>query len=46
LQFSVLSSEDAKGLDRPFEEDEVFNVVKNFNGDKAPGPDGYSMAFF
>jgi hypothetical protein len=29
-----------------FEEREVLEVVKAMNGDKAPGPDGYSMAFF
>jgi len=31
---------------RAFEEREVFEVVKEFNGDKAPGSDGFSMAFF
>ena len=29
-----------------FEEDEVFEVVSGFNGDKSPGPDGFSMVFF
>jgi hypothetical protein len=27
-------------------ESEVREVVRNFNGDKAPGPDGFFMAFF
>ena len=44
--FSSLSEEDVNWLDRSFEEDEVFRVVQDFNGDKAPGPDGFSMAFF
>ena len=25
---------------------EIFDVIQNFNGDKAPGPDGFPMAFF
>jgi len=33
-------------LVRPFEEDEVFGVIQGFNGDMAPGVDGFSMAFF
>ena len=44
--FSRISKEDATWLDRPFDEDEVFGVVHDFNGDKAPGPDSFVMAFF
>ena len=44
--FSSISEEDATWLDRPFDEDEVFGVVNEFKGDKAPGPNGFSMAFF
>ena len=33
-------------LERPFEEVEIFEVIKEFNGDKSPGPDGFLMAFF
>uniref|UniRef100_A0A2N9I2D6 Reverse transcriptase domain-containing protein n=1 Tax=Fagus sylvatica TaxID=28930 RepID=A0A2N9I2D6_FAGSY len=46
LDFSLLSVEDAAGLEKPFEEDEVLGVVHGFVGDKAPGPDGFPMAFF
>ncbi|KAK4607051.1 hypothetical protein RGQ29_001035 [Quercus rubra] len=46
VAFSSISEEDATWLDRPFDEDEVFGVVNEFKGDKAPGPDGFSMAFF
>jgi hypothetical protein len=46
LEFSGLSGEDLEGLDRPFSKEEVLNVVKNFNGDKSSGPDGYSMGFY
>jgi hypothetical protein len=33
-------------LERDFEENEVWEVVKGMEGDKAPGLDGFSMAFF
>ena len=46
VDFSSISGEDASWLDRPFEEEEVFEVIHECNGDKAPGPDGFSMAFF
>jgi hypothetical protein len=32
-------------LERDFEESEVFEVVQAMNGDKAPGPDGFSLGF-
>ena len=44
--FSSIFKEDVNWLDRPCKEDEVFRVVLDFNGDKAPGPDGFSVAFF
>lgn len=46
VEFFRISEEDALWLDKPFDEDEVFGVINGFNGDKAPGPDGFSMAFF
>ena len=46
VDFSSILVEDASWLNRSFEEEEVFGVIKDFNGDKAPGPDGFSMAFF
>ena len=42
----MLSTEDAVGLEKPFEEDEVTGVLHGFVGDKTPGPDGFPMAFF
>ena len=44
--FSRISEEDASWLDNPFDEDEVFGVVHDFNGDKALRPNGFTMAFF
>ena len=46
LEFLVISNEDSNWLGRPFEEEEVLGVIQGFNGDKAPGPDGFSMDFF
>ena len=46
LNFNVIQGEDASWLERPFEEDEVTLVVRNMNGDKSPGPDGFPMSFF
>ena len=46
VDFFSISMEDASWLDRPFEEEEVFGVINDFNGDKAPGLNGFSMAFF
>jgi hypothetical protein len=46
LEFEVLSVDEAAGLEKPFEEREVREVVKGLDRDKAPGPDGFSLAFF
>ena len=46
VDFSSILVKDASWLDRPFEEEEVFEVIHDCNGDKALGPDGFSMAFF
>ncbi|KAK4571672.1 hypothetical protein RGQ29_030188 [Quercus rubra] len=31
---------------RPFVEEEILQVVSDMEGDKAPGPDGFTMAFY
>ena len=46
LDFPRISGDNAVWLERPFEEAEIFEVIKEFNGDKSPGPDGFLMAFF
>ena len=46
VEFSRICGEDAAWLDRPFEEHEVYSVIKDCNGDKSSRPDGFSMAFF
>lgn len=46
LVFDSLDSLSASWLERPFEENEVYQVVCGMVKDKAPGLDGFSMGFF
>ena len=46
LNFLKISEDKAGWLERPFEEAEIFGVVMDFDGAKAPGPDGFPIAFF
>lgn len=46
LSFLSIDEEDRIWMEREFEEDEIWAVIQNFKGDKAPGPDGFTMAFF
>jgi len=46
LAFDSLDAVEASSLELPFEENEVLEVVKGMNRDKAPGPDGFTLAFF
>jgi hypothetical protein len=45
LPLQSIDMEESRWLEREFEEEEVLKVVKNMKGDKAPGPDGFSMDF-
>uniref|UniRef100_A0A2N9FRM3 Reverse transcriptase domain-containing protein n=1 Tax=Fagus sylvatica TaxID=28930 RepID=A0A2N9FRM3_FAGSY len=46
VDFTSITAKDAVWLDRPFKEMEIEDVVRGCNGDKALGPDGFSLAFF
>ena len=46
LSFYSIGAADRVHLERPFELEEVVQVLKDVQGDKAPGPDGFTMAFF
>ena len=46
LPFSVIDDFDWTLLDSCFERDEIIQVVRDLQGDKSPGPDGFNMAFF
>ncbi|RVW58795.1 hypothetical protein CK203_108285 [Vitis vinifera] len=41
-----LSRQEAENLEIPFYEVEVHSVLMDMNGDKAPGPDGFAVAFW
>ncbi|XP_059436099.1 uncharacterized protein LOC132169027 [Corylus avellana] len=46
ISLDSISEEEASWLERDFEEEEVKKVVFKMNGNKASGPDGFSLAFF
>ena len=46
LDFPRISRDNVDWLEKPFEESEVLEVIKEFNGDKSPRPNGFLMAFF
>lgn len=46
VEFSRISEEDPIWLDRPFDEDEVFEVINSFDPDKLPSSDDFSQWLF
>jgi len=46
LSFSSIDADECIWLERVFEEQEVWEVMREMNGDKASSPDSFSMAFF
>lgn len=46
LEWCPISEEQARWLERPFEEKKIKEAVFNCEGDKAPGPDGFSLSFY
>lgn len=46
LEFAGIGDEKAQWLERKFEEEEVRQAIFSLAGDKAPGPNGFPMAFF
>ena len=46
LDFSRLEVSAANKLEEPFTEAEIHAALLNLNGDKAPGPDGFTAAFW
>jgi len=45
LPFLSIDEDESVLLERDFEK-EVWDVIRELNGDKAPGPDSFTMAFF
>ena len=46
LEFYQIEGLERDWLERRFENEEILHVVKELEGDKAPSPDGFSMAFY
>ena len=46
LQFDQISQQEVENLERFFTEDEIHVALMEMNGDKAPGPDGFTMTFW
>ena len=46
LSFSTLNPNDARNLELPFREEEVFIGLNEMERDKAPGPDDFTLAFW
>jgi len=46
LSFLSIDADDSIWLEREFEENEVWDVIRDLNGDKASSPNGFTMAFF
>ena len=46
LEFNQIEGLERDWLERRFEQEEVFRVVKEMEGDKALGLDGFSLAFY
>ena len=43
LEWACIRDESGERLEKPFEEEEVKNALFQCDGDKAPGPDGFTM---
>ena len=46
IPLEVLGTEDADSLEVRFSEEEVSTAIADLNGEKALGPDGFSIAFW
>ena len=46
LDFACIREDERLSLEREFSKEEVTQVLTKMEGDKAPGPDGFTMAFF
>ena len=46
LEFTSIEEDERLELERDFSKEEVVKVLQEMEGDKAPGPYGFTMAFF
>ena len=46
LDFACIEEEERLSLEKEFSKEEVIQVLREMDGDKAPGLDGFNMTFF
>ena len=46
LEFARIEEDEWLELERDFSKEEVVKVLHEMEGDKAPSPNGFTMAFF
>ena len=46
LEINEIGAEEAARLEESFSEEEIWNAISGLNSDKAPGPDGFPIAFW
>ena len=46
MEFACLDETKRLSLEREFDKEEIFAVLREVEGDKAPGPDGFTMGYF
>ena len=46
IQVNCISQQEAESLETPFAETEIHSALMEMNGDKSPGPDGFTVAFW
>ena len=46
MALNEIGSEEADRLEESFSEEEIWTAISGLNSDKAPGPDGFPIAFW
>ena len=46
LDFTCIEEDERLSLEKEFMKEEVISVLREMEGDKAPGPNGFTMSFF
>ena len=46
VEFKSLEEADSRHLERQFSDEEVVTALQQISGEKPPGPDGFTLAFF
>ena len=46
MAINEIGSEEAARLEESFSEEEIWTTISGLNSDKAPGPDGFPIAFW